>query len=55
MTAQGGLTRDEVIELFQLLSEYGHAKFGDEWWPGNAQAWISADKAERLAELTERL
>jgi hypothetical protein len=49
------LTRDEMVELYELLGEYGNAKFGDEWWPGNAEAWLPQDRADRLAELTERL
>ena len=39
--------------LVELLNEYGHAKFGDEWWPGNAEAWIGKEKAETLAALLD--
>jgi hypothetical protein len=45
----------EIRELYALLQEYAEAKFGDEWWPGNASEWISAEKAARLQELTEKL
>lgn len=49
------MTEDEMAELYHLLSEYGYAKFGDEWWPGNSSAWIGEDKAARLDELTDKL
>jgi hypothetical protein len=45
----------EMFELWELLTEYAQAKFGDEWWPGNAQEWIGQEKAERLWALTDRL
>ena len=44
-----------MAELYELLSAYGEAKFGDEWWPGNARGWISNEKAARLDELTDKL
>lgn len=37
--------------LVTLLNAYGAAKFGDEWWPGNAGEWIGEEKARALAEL----
>jgi hypothetical protein len=43
----------EQRELESLLHAYGEAKFGDEWWPGNAEMYLPADKAQRLAELLE--
>jgi hypothetical protein len=36
-----------------LLHEYGSAKFGDEWWPGNAEAWIGPEKGRELAVLLD--
>jgi hypothetical protein len=39
--------------LVGLLNQYGAAKFGDEWWPGNAAAWLSLDEAAELATLQE--
>jgi hypothetical protein len=35
----------------ELLNEYGTAKFGDDWWPGNAVPWIGREKAMELHEL----
>jgi hypothetical protein len=49
------MTPAEVAELYQLLNEYGNAKFGDEWWPGNAAVWIGEQQAARLDELTDKL
>ena len=40
--------------LAGLLNQYGTAKFGDEWWPGNAAAWLPADAAAELATLQEQ-
>lgn len=33
----------------RLLHAYGDAKFGDEWWPNDARAWMGEDEAEELA------
>ena len=44
-----------VARLINLLNEYGDAKFGDEWWPGNAGPWIGAEKGDELASLLERV
>jgi hypothetical protein len=41
--------------LVDLLNQYGTAKFGDEWWPGNAAAWLSPEAAGELATLHEAL
>jgi hypothetical protein len=30
----------ELERTIELLLAYGAAKFGDEWWPGNARNWI---------------
>lgn len=38
-------------ELIELLHAYGHAKLGDEWWPGNAAAVLGEERGRRLAEL----
>lgn len=45
------MRNDQVIELIDLLNEYGDAKFGDEWWPGNADPFIGKTKAARLNDL----
>lgn len=49
------MTPEEMAELYDLLSAYGSAKFGDEWWPGSAAVWIGPERAARLDELTDRL
>jgi hypothetical protein len=36
----------ELTRTRDLLLEYGTAKFGDEWWPGNARNWIGAQGRE---------
>ena len=36
-------TLERTIEL---LLAYGTARFGDDWWPGNARRWIGADGRE---------
>jgi hypothetical protein len=30
----------ELERTIELLLAYGTARFGDEWWPGNARNWI---------------
>lgn len=35
----------------QLLNEYGDGKFGDEWWPANARAWLAGESACLLERL----
>jgi hypothetical protein len=47
-------TLDEPRELVELLNKYGEAKFGDEWWPGNPDAWLGSEDAQRLSELSAR-
>ncbi|MUM03493.1 hypothetical protein B5P44_01645 [Mycobacterium sp. CBMA 213] len=37
--------------LIDLLNAYGVARFGDEWWPGNAGPWIGGVQGEELASL----
>lgn len=37
--------------IIELLGAYGRAKFGDEWWPGNARPWLDAKKGAELEEL----
>jgi hypothetical protein len=39
--------------MLELLNEYGFAKFGDEWWPGNAQPWIGEEKGKELEKLLD--
>ena len=41
-----GLT--DARRTIELLEEYGRAKFGDRWWPGHAQPWLSLEKAREL-------
>ena len=38
-------------ESRDLLNEYGDARFGDEWWPTNARAWIGEGRARTLEGL----
>lgn len=40
-----------AVRLLELVNRYGHAKFGDEWWPGAADAWLDAQDATELADL----
>ena len=44
---------DPLTRLIKLLQEYGEAKFGNEWWPSNADPWLGPDKGQELAELLE--
>lgn len=44
------VTDERTVEL---LNEYGAAKFGDEWWPGNAGEWIGREKGLELAVLLD--
>ncbi|HET9144027.1 hypothetical protein [Actinophytocola sp.] len=41
--------------LIELINEYGVAKFGDAWWPGNAGPWIGDDKGTELAALIDNV
>jgi hypothetical protein len=43
-TAEQRLARLE--RTIELLRRYGEAKFGDEWWPGNARNWIGEQGRE---------
>ena len=45
------ITPTECKELLALLNHYGESKFGDEWWPGNASAFIGQERADRLNDL----
>lgn len=47
------MTAAEVRALVGLLNEYGFGKFGDEWWPGNAEPYIGAVRAVELRRLLE--
>lgn len=38
-------------ETIDLLNAYGEAKLGDDWWPGNAGAWIGEEEGRRLEYL----
>jgi hypothetical protein len=44
---------DRLTKLIDMLGEYGRAKFGDEWWPGNAEVWLGREKGRELYELLE--
>ena len=37
-----------IERAFDLLNAYGQAKFGDEWWPGNAQPWLGGEEGAEL-------
>lgn len=45
----------KVVELIELLNEYGTAKFGDEWWPGHAGPHIGKKKGRRLENLLDQV
>lgn len=45
------MTLEQALRTIDLLREYGNAKFGDEWYPGNAAEWIPEGK--ELEELLE--
>jgi hypothetical protein len=47
-TSSSTMSVDRVVTL---LNQYGAAKFGDEWWPSNADAWIGQAEADELAAL----
>lgn len=38
------MTLDQALRTIDLLCTYGNAKFGDEWWPSNASAWMPEGK-----------
>jgi hypothetical protein len=38
----------QLVRTIELLNAYGAAKFGDEWWPGNAQPWLGEDEGTEL-------
>jgi hypothetical protein len=46
-TTGADATRREI----ELLREYGRAKFGDEWWPGNAVPWVGVKLAREMDAL----
>jgi hypothetical protein len=37
----------------ELLLAYGEAKFGDEWWPGNASNWLTDGRGAELEQLLD--
>lgn len=47
--------RTSAERVIELLNQYGQAKFGDEWWPGNADAWLNQPDADELATLLDEL
>ena len=44
---------ESTERVVELLNEYGSAKFGDEWRPSHAAAWIGPEKARELAGLLD--
>lgn len=40
-----------VEKTVSLLNEYGDARFGDEWWPANARAWLGENEALDLERM----
>jgi hypothetical protein len=40
--------KDRVIEF---LNTYGEAKFGDEWWPGACDSWLSDEQLREFADV----
>lgn len=45
--------RMDLAYTIVLLQEYGTAKFGDEWWPGNAHPYIGEERGHTLAMLLD--
>jgi len=43
----------DALRTVELLNAYGEAKFGDEWWPGNARAYLTDGRGEELERLLE--
>ncbi|SRR5579871_6770612 len=41
----------DAERLIELLSQYGRAKFGDEWWPACASDWIGYEAGQELQAL----
>ena len=37
--------------VIELLNRYGKAMNGDQWWPGNASAWLSGPDGAELEAL----
>lgn len=44
-------TLAEAERIIELLGKYGEAKFGDEWWPSNAAAYMA--EGHELEELLD--
>lgn len=42
-----------LLRLAELLGKYGNEKFGNEWWPGHADAYLGQEEAIELGELLE--
>ena len=40
-----------AARIIELLNRYGKAKFGDEWWPGNASRYLPEAEAAELNRL----
>jgi hypothetical protein len=43
----------ELERTIELLLAYGEAKFGDEWWPGNARNWMPEPNGRELEYLLD--
>jgi hypothetical protein len=41
----------ELERLAALLSEYGQAMVGDQWWPGNASVYLAGEPGRELERL----
>lgn len=48
-----GSAQQQLLWLIELLGKYAEAKFGDEWWPGNASAWIGPVLGQELTEMLD--
>lgn len=45
----------DVARMVALFGKYGQAKFGDAWWPGNAQPWLGETRGMELEELLDHV
>lgn len=50
----GRLGRMETRRFASLMNAHGSAAYGDEWWPGRADAWMGDDGHE-LSRLCDRI
>lgn len=45
----------QVRRFAELVSAYGEAKFGDEWWPGDAVSFIGVGGGHELARMFDEV